>query len=32
MAQIIAMQRNLSLAIVDAHPTLRDDGPDTVLQ
>jgi alanine racemase len=32
MAERIARERNLSLAIVNAHPTFRDDAPDTVVR
>jgi alanine racemase len=32
MAKSIAAQPNLSLAIVNAHPTFRDDAPDAVVQ
>src|SRR4051794_15919248 len=32
MAQRIAQQPRLSLAIVNAHPTFRDDAPDSVVQ
>ncbi len=32
MAKSIARQRNLSLAIVNTHPTFRDDAPDVVVQ
>jgi alanine racemase len=32
MAERIAQQRNLSLAMVNAHPTFRDDAPDAVVE
>jgi alanine racemase len=32
LAQRIARQRNLSLVIVNAHPTFRDDAPDVVVE